>query len=338
MNTPQYSSRLVVTQSPAGEIRREFQQLPLDPSLSNQVRVRLDYTAINFKDALALSGNRGVIKKIPIVPGIDAVGHVLSSSSEDWRVGQQVFIQHSDFGTAVDGGFQQVVDVPEDWVYSIPDGLTGLETVTLGTAGFTAAQCCQALLASGLHPEDGELVVSGSTGGVGVFSVMLLHKLNYNVVAATGKADRVSWLKDRGAQRVIDRQELVDTSNRPLLSARWAGAVDTVGGATLSTIVRSTQPHRTVTACGLVGGTDLNLTVYPFILRGISLIGIDSALISREYRNRLWQRLGSDWRIPNIDDLATIISPQEIEHYLEQLLQGKVVGRIVIDLNQLPRA
>ncbi len=310
-----------------GIVTRQTHELPVD-----NVRVQVLYSALNYKDGLALAGNPGVAKSLPLVPGIDAVGQVVESRSATIEVGQHVLIQNAEFGTAVDGGYQEFVDVPTEWAIPIPNGLNSLEMVTLGTAGFTAAQCCLALQASVLNIDDGELVVSGATGGVGVFAVQLLARLGYQVVAATGKMDRANWLTELGATRVINRTELNDASKRPLLSAKWAGAVDTVGGNTLATIIRSMQPHRTTTACGLVGGSDLELTVFPFILRGVTLVGIDSALVSRNDRIAIWQKLATDWRLENIAALAEIVPLSDIASAHKQILNGQICGRVIIDV------
>jgi acrylyl-CoA reductase (NADPH) len=202
----------------------------------------------------------------------------------------------------------------------------------LGTAGFTAAQCVQAIEHNGVTPAAGEIVVTGATGGVGCLAVKLLAKLGYTVVAVTGKPQLESRLKSWGASRVIGRGDVLNTTDRPLLSAKWAGAVDTVGGQTLATLVRETKPYGVVSACGLVGGTELNLSVHPFILRGVILAGIGSALVPYDRRAEIWRLLAEEWRLDDLDDLATTIGLAEIESHVQRILKGEIVGRTVIEL------
>ncbi len=315
-----------------GETKRSLVSLPLEPLKRDNVRIEVAWSSLNYKDALCASGHPGVARTLPIVPGIDAAGRVVESNCDKLATGQSVTVFHAEFGTASHGGYRQFIEVPSDWVYPIPDSISPRQAMIIGTAGFTAAQCVDELQKHSIEPDDGEVVVSGATGGVGIFAVMLLAKLGYRVVASTGKPERSSWLKSLGATEVIGREELNDTSERTLLKGRWAGAVDTVGGNTLATILRSTNAHGCVTACGLVGGTDFSISVYPFILRGVTLQGIDTALISREYRAGLWQRLGSDWKLDNLDELATEVSLGGLEEKIEMILNGKVAGRVVVKL------
>ena len=327
------SKALVVHNLDDGTITRVIETRNLTEPREDWVRVRIKYSALNYKDALAATGNPGVALKFPLVPGIDAVGEVVDAISSRFAEGEYVMVAHPDFGTRTDGGYSQFVDVPESWLLKLPDGLTPLECITLGTAGFTAAQCVKALVDSGLQPADGDVIVTGATGGVGIFAVMLLKLLGYQVVAATGKPERHEDLKRLGASRFVSREEVVDDSPRPLLSAKWAGAVDTGGGATLATIIRSTKPHRIVTACGLVGGHELKLTVYPFILRGVSLVGIDSALVSSADRIEIWRRLANEWRLRNLTELAAIVPLEGLEQSISEILQGKIFGRVVVRLD-----
>jgi acrylyl-CoA reductase (NADPH) len=323
---------LQVEKLPDGSIRRSICERPLSPLQDGFVRVRVAYSALNFKDALAATGNPGVAKHWPLVPGIDAVGEIVEGESR-LSTGQSVMVAHPDFGTAVDGGFARFVDVPDTWLYQVPEGLSNLDAVTLGTAGFTAAQCVEGLVKAGISPDSGDIVVTGATGGVGIFAVMYLKQLGFSVVASTGKLIREAELKRLGAARVVHRDEIIDESTRPLLTAKWGGAVDTVGGKTLSSIIRSTKPHCVVTACGLVGGHELNLTVYPFILRGVSLIGIDSALVSAADRTALWNKMSKEWRLGDVESLANVIEIEGLETAIETILQGQVFGRYVIKLS-----
>lgn len=305
-------------------------QRPIQELGDGEVTVAVSHSSLNYKDALACTAHPGVAKSLPLVPGIDAAGTVVDSSNAMFSPGDSVMIFHAKFGTELDGGYSQYARVPADWVYKIPAPLDAETTMTLGTAGFTAAQCVDQLVRHGVRPDSGPVVVSGATGGVGVFSVILLGKLGYEVIASTGKTDRTDWLLAHGATKVIDRSELDDDSGRPLLKAQFAGAVDTVGSTTLSTILRSTQIGGCVTACGLAGGFDLPISVYPFILRGISLQGVDTANIPISYRKLLWDRLASEWYIDGLEKLNKIISFEGLAEHVEQILAGQVAGRVVL--------
>lgn len=297
------------------------------------VTIQVDYSALNFKDALAASGHPGVAKRMPLIPGIDAAGTVVDSDDSRFQIGDQVMIAHAKFGTANHGGWTRFVKVPGDWVYQLPKGLTKREAVIWGTAGFTAAQSVYEIVQRGIEPEQGPVLVTGATGGVGIFSVKLLHQLGYQVVASTGKADRAEWLSQQGASEVVGRDDVVDTTESPLLKGQWAAAVDTVGGNTLASVLRSAKPHACVTACGLVAGHELNMTVYPFILRGVTLCGIDSAGISRSTREMVWSLIGEKWKLPDLDSLTEEIPLSGVPAAVEKILAGNVAGRTVVNLD-----
>ena len=331
MSIPKKFQALVATES--GHDIEEFEFDQLDPG---DVVVEVKYSSLNFKDSLAANGHRGVALKLPLIPGIDAVGVVLESSDDRYTVGQQVLIGHADFGTSNHGGMAELVRVPGDWVYELPQDELPQEfdlrtAVIWGTAGFTAAQSVEKIVADGVKPEDGEILVTGATGGVGIFAVKLLAKLGYRVVASTGKADRHDWLVQNGASEILTREDLDDLSERPLLKSRWAAAVDTVGGNTLSTVLRSTVPYGYVTACGLVAGHDLPVTVYPFILRGITLCGISSALIPRQSRVRLWSKIAQQWNM-DVDSIVNEISLNELPAAIAQISGGNVAGRTIVKM------
>jgi acrylyl-CoA reductase (NADPH) len=297
-----------------------------------QVTIRVAYSSLNYKDALAATGHPGVARKLPLVPGIDAAGTIVATNSARFQIGAEVLVFAPSFGTEFDGGFSEFVVVPEAWVYELPSGLSLLEAMSIGTGGFTAAQCVDELIRHGITPSQGEIVVTGATGGVGIYAVKLLARLGYRATASTGKPQLAEWLRQHGAVEVISRSDLDDRTQRPLLSARWAGAVDTVGGNTLATILRATKPYGCVTACGLVGGADLPLTVYPFILRGITLQGIDTAGITPEYRGRLWQRLAGDWRLGDLEKISYVVPLDGLTEEIARILRGEVAGRVVVKL------
>ncbi len=322
---------LIVGKSETGAIVCALGERTLAALTQGYCTIRIDYSAINYKDALAAAGHPGVARRLPLVPGIDAVGTVVESSVDEWKVGQAAMIAHADFGTSADGGFAEYAQVPAEWLVPLPGELRARDVAAQGTAAFTAAQCCDALLKHGVTADSGPVVVSGATGGVGIFAVQLLSKMGMHVVASTGKPDRADWLRHHGAREVVGRDALDDRSPRPLLSAQWAGGVDTVGGNCLSTMLRATRPRGCVAACGLVGGADLPITVFPFILRGVVLAGIDSANVARAERSRLWELLAGAWRLETRDlvrEIALDALPQE----LENIRAGRIAGRVVVNL------
>jgi putative YhdH/YhfP family quinone oxidoreductase len=323
----------VVDKDQAGKVTRGLAERSVTDLPPGEVLVEVAYSSLNYKDALASEAHPGVVRKLPHVPGIDAAGTVAESSDPRFRPGDAVLITGYELGAGQWGGWSRYVRVPAEWVVPLPADLALKEAMILGTAGFTAAQCVQAIALNGVKPSDGEVVVSGATGGVGCLAVKLLAKLGYSVVAVTGKPQLESRLRDWGAQRVIRRSEVSDVSARPLLSARWAAAVDTVGGGTLATIIRQTKPYGVVAACGLVGGTDLPLTVHPFILRGVILAGIGSAMLPYDRRLEIWRKLSGQWRLAGLEELATTIGLAQVNDYVERILRGEIVGRTVIDLN-----
>lgn len=308
-----------------GLTEQSFADLP-----DGEVLIEVEYSAVNYKDGLASSGHPGVALTMPLVPGIDAVGQVIESSSDRCSIGDEVMVTGAAFGTSAWGGWSTHARVPGDYCIPIPSGMTGREAAILGTAGFTAAQSFEKLLHNNVQPEDGPVLVSGATGGVGIFAVRLLSQFGYHVVAATGKSERIDWLKQNGATEVIDRGELIDDGKRPLLSGKWAGAIDTVGGEPLANILRSSRPGACITACGLVAGHKLQMTVYPFILRGVTLQGIDSANASVAFREHLWKRLATDLKVENLEALVTEVPLAGVEESANLILGGKIAGRHLV--------
>ena len=312
----------------AGIERRPLHELP-----AGDLLVRVVYSSLNYKDAMAATGHPGIVKSFPHVPGIDAAGTVIASESEDFRAGDPVIVTGYELGAERWGGWAEYVRVPSEWAVPLPSGLSLKEAMIYGTAGFTAAQSVRALLQNDITPQAGEVLVSGASGGVGSIAVAVLAKLGYEVAAVTGKPEKADWLKQQGAARIVERQSVIDKSSRPLLPARWAAAVDTVGGTLLTTTVRSTKHRGCVTCCGLVGGSELPLTVYPFILRGVRLIGIDSARCPRESRREIWRLLAGDWKPDQLNGLAEEIDIRQVGKSVEQMLSGRHSGRAVIVLN-----
>lgn len=309
-------------------VEQDFEDLP-----PGDVLIRVHYSSLNYKDALSATGHPGVTKKFPHVPGIDAAGIVVSSPESRFQKDQPVLVTGFDLGMNTWGGFSEYIRVPADWVIPLPVGLTLKESMMLGTAGLTAALCVDAIIKHEIVPASGEVLVTGSTGGVGSIAVSILSKLGYTVVAVTGKSESHNFLKSLGAQSIIGRDEIADKSGRMLLTERWGGAVDTVGGTMLATILKSTKYGGCVTACGLVGGANLPTSVYPFILRGVSLIGIDSVRCSISERLQIWSKLARDWKPEKLEEIASTISLRELPEAIDKILQGGNLGRVAIALH-----
>jgi acrylyl-CoA reductase (NADPH) len=330
MNMTTSFPAFVVRKDADGRVAARVERLTVDDLPAGEVLIRVAYSSLNYKDALASQGHPGVVRTLPHVPGIDCAGTVEESTSPDYRPGDQVIITGYELGSGHWGGYAEFVRVPAEWIVPLPSGLTLRETMIYGTAGFTAAQCVAAIVARGIEPSRGAVVVTGSTGGVGSIAVAILAKLGYEVEAVTGKLEHHDWLRKLGARTVLNRKDVADDSDRPLLRARWAAAVDTVGGKPLATILRSTQHRGCVAACGLVAGTDLPLTIYPFILRGVMLAGIDSANCPRPERLEMWRKLADPWNVAQLDSIAEEITLDELPDRIQKILAGQIVGRTVV--------
>lgn len=298
---------------------------------AGEVLIKVQYSSLNYKDALSASGNKGVTRQYPHTPGIDAAGEVVASAVDDWQVGDKVIVTGFDLGMNTSGGFQEYIRVPAKWVVALPEGLTLLESMIYGTAGFTAALSVQALLKAGVKPADGKVVVTGASGGVGSIAVAILSKLGYQVTAVSSKS--AAFLQSLGAVEVIPRSELDDKSGRVLLKPRFAAGVDTVGGNVLTTIVKSLQYGGVVTACGMVNGNELPLTVFPFILKGVQLLGIDSVEYPAEKREDVWAAMAGAWKPAQLSLLANEIPLEKLEENIQLILEGKVQGRTVVRLS-----
>jgi putative YhdH/YhfP family quinone oxidoreductase len=320
----------LVQRDSSGHVTAGVSALTQDELPAGDVLIRVAYSSLNYKDALASQGHPGVVRAFPHVPGIDCAGTIVESASDEWRPGDDVLVTGYELGAGQWGGFAAYVRVPADWVVTLPAGLTARDAMIYGTAGFTAAQCVTAIIQHGIEPNRGPVVVTGATGGVGCLAVAILARLGYEVAAVTGKRDQHDWLRRLGASSIINRDEVMDDSDRPLLGSRWAAAVDTVGGKPLTTILRSMQHRGCVAACGLVAGADLKLTVYPFILRGATLVGIDSAKCPRPQRLEMWQKLAGPWRIDHLNELANEVTLDELPNCIEKILAGQIVGRTVV--------
>lgn len=296
------------------------------------VLIRVRYSSLNFKDALSASGNKGVTRQFPHTPGIDAAGVVISSNGDLFSEGSEVIVTGYDLGMNTAGGFGQYIRVPASWVVPLPDGLDCAESMRLGTAGLTAALCVEKLLHNGLDQKAGEVLVTGATGGVGIIAVMLLSHLGYEVTASTGKAASHGFLQQCGASRIIDRSELAETSRKPLLAERWAGAVDVVGGSTLFNVIKGLKYGGSVAACGLVQSPQFEATVLPFILRGVNLLGVDSVELPLSTKQAVWQKLAGEWKLDELANISEEIGLDQLDASLGQVLAGQVQGRFLLNL------
>jgi putative YhdH/YhfP family quinone oxidoreductase len=334
MALPQSFKAMVVSETADKKFVREVKQKNLEDLPAGELIIEVKYSSLNYKDALSASGNKGVTRKYPHTPGIDAAGTVVDCSNRSFAVGDQVVVTGFDLGMNTSGGFGQYVSVPSGWAVKLPQGLSAKESMSYGTAGFTAALCVTRLLAGGLAKEQGEVLVTGATGGVGSIAVGILGKLGFDVVAATGKTGEKDFLTRLGAKTIISREEANDTSGRPLQKPRWAGVVDTVGGNILATALKTAKYGGLVAACGNTMSADLAVSVYPFILRGVSLLGVDSVEVPMSTRLRVWQKLAQDWKVNFSGDLISECSLEELSPKIDQILQGAVRGRVVVDLSR----
>jgi acrylyl-CoA reductase (NADPH) len=333
MPLPQTFKAMVVSETADQKFIREIRQRELSDLPAGELLIEVKYSSLNYKDALSASGNKGVTRKYPHTPGIDAAGVVVTSSTSQFGAGDPVIVTGFDLGMNTPGGFGQYISVPAAWAVKLPQGLTLKESMGYGTAGLTAALCILRLMAFGLTKDSGEVLVTGATGGVGSVAVGILAKLGFNVVAATGKIEEKDFLTKLGAKTIISREEANDTSGRPLQKGRWAGAVDSVGGNILATAIKSTKYGGLVAACGNAMSADLAVSVYPFILRGVSLLGVDSVEIPMNTRLRTWQKLAQDWKL----DLSGVISEcalAELSPKIDLILKGGIRGRVVVDLGR----
>ncbi|MGA2761942.1 MAG: YhdH/YhfP family quinone oxidoreductase [Spirochaetia bacterium] len=323
---------LVVSQEPDGTFTREIVRKDTADLPAGDLLVRVAYSSLNFKDALAASGRRGVARGYPLTPGIDAAGTVAESSVAEWSSGERVIIGGHELGTGIPGGFGGYIRVPAAAALRLPAGLTRRQSMVIGTAGFTAAFSIRTLRENGITPGSGEVLVTGATGGVGCMAVALLSKLGYTVFAGTGKEHKHDFLLSLGARGVIPRAELDDSSGKALLRERWAAVVDSVGGGILSTAIRSTAYGGSVAVCGNAASPDLPMTVFPFILRGVRLLGIESARCPAPVRQELWEKLAGPWKPSQLDSLAEECSLKEVGGKVDAILRGEVTGRIVVNL------
>jgi acrylyl-CoA reductase (NADPH) len=311
---------------------RRVVEVPVTDLGEGEVLIKVTCSGINYKDGLASTATGKIARLNPMVPGIDLAGEVVESSDPHFTVGQQVFAHGYDIGVAHNGGFAQYARIPSKWLMALPSTLTPQQAMLIGTAGFTSAMSVAALEHDGLTPDAGTVLVTGATGGVGSMAVAMLARRGYTIAASTGKPEASDWLRKLGATQIIDRADLTAESKRPLEAENWAGAVDCVGGSTLATVIRQLKYGASVAASGLTGGGDLPTTVFPFILRGVNLLGIDSVQLPMADRSGLWQRIATDLRPVHLDTVSPeIVGLDDLPAHLDRILAGAVTSRILVD-------
>lgn len=321
---------MIVEEQPEKKFSRRIGVRNVSDLPDGDLLVKVHYSSLNYKDALSATGNPGVTRKFPHTPGIDAAGDVVEDASGTFSPGDKVVVTGWDLGMNTAGGYGEYIRVPAEWAVALPEGFTLRESMILGTAGLTAGLCLHAL-ADRVAPDAGEILVTGATGGVGSIAVAILAKAGYQVVAVTGKTDQADFLQSLGSGEVITRETLMENANRPMMKERWAGAVDVVGGEMLAAVLKSTRYGGTVTCCGLVGSPDLPMNVFPFILRGVSLLGIDSVQCPVETRLAVWQKLAGEWRV-DLEALVSEVSLEQLEDSIQAILKGGLRGRVLVKL------
>lgn len=325
--------RALVLEQVDGGVRASFRDLTTDELPPGEVLVEIAYSSLNYKDGLAVTGRGRVVRSYPMVPGIDLAGTVLESRSDAYRPGDAVVLTGWGVGERYWGGFAQRARVSAGWLTPLPAGMTPRHAMAIGTAGFTAMLSVMALEEHGLTPGEREVLVTGASGGVGSVAVALLAGRGYNVTASTGRVEAHDYLRALGARQIVDRAEL-SAPGKPLESERWAGAVDTVGGEALAAALRAMAYGASVAACGNAGGAALNTTVFPFILRGVSLLGVESVMCPHDRRRAAWERLARELPTETIERIAQVAPLSDVPALSEQIVDGQVRGRIVVDVNK----
>jgi acrylyl-CoA reductase (NADPH) len=323
---------MIVEESEPRTYIREIRTRTVDDLPAGDLLVEVHYSSLNYKDALSATGRPGVTRHYPHTPGIDAAGVVIECARGTFAPGDSVIVTGYDLGMDTAGGYGQYIRIPSEWALPLPNGISLREGMILGTAGFTAGLSAYKLMRNGVQPGDGEILVTGASGGVGSLAVAILARAGFRVVAATGKAAESDFLRGLGAAEVIGREQMLAGAERSLMKERWAGVVDVVGGDMLAAALKSTRYGGTVTCCGLVGSADLSVSVFPFILRGVSLLGIDSAQCPRQPRLAVWEKLAGEWKPDALETTATECTLQSLEGHIQEMLAGKSRGRTVVNL------
>jgi putative YhdH/YhfP family quinone oxidoreductase len=325
---------MIIEEYEKNKFRRSISRKSISELPDNDVLIKVQYSSLNYKDALSARGHKGISRRYPHTPGIDAAGEVIEDRSGKFRPGAKVIVTGRDLGMNTPGGFAEYIRVPADWVVPLPPTISLRDSMIYGTAGFTAGICIFELARHNVEPSSGEVLVTGATGGVGSLAVGMLSQTGYHVIASTGKQEAHDYLKSLGGDEIISREDVRDETGRALLSGRWSGAVETVGGQTLSTVIRSTRHRGAVCCLGNVEGDRFETSVYPFLLRGITVIGIDSAERPMDVRLHVWDKIATDWLIDKRERIVKTVSLEELDPEIEKILRGGQTGRVLIDMNK----
>lgn len=320
----------IIRETAEGTFTRAVEERSIDDLPAGDLLIRVHFAGLNYKDGLSASGHKGITREFPHQPGIDAAGIVVSDSTSTFAEGDEVICTSFDLGMNTAGGFGEYIRVPASWCVPLPEGLTLEESMIHGSGGYTAALALYKMEQNGQKPEMGPICVTGATGGVGSLAVALLAQAGYEVIASTGKPEEHAYLQSLGATDIIDRHEVNDESGKPLLRPKWAGAIDNVGGNTLSTLLKCCGRNGSVASIGLVASPELQTTVYPFILNGVNLLGIESANTPLEIRAELWRRLANQWSVRQLHDIKTVISLEDLDKYFDLIIKGNTRGRVVV--------
>ena len=326
--------RALLLEKKEGKVAARLTELAEESLPAGDVTVAVEHSTLNYKDGMILSGLGRLVRQYPHVPGVDFAGKVLSSADPDVREGDPVVLTGWRVGESRWGGYAQKARVEGKWLVKLPPALSTRRAMAIGTAGFTAMLAVMTLEEHGLTPEKGEVLVTGAAGGVGSVAVAILAKLGYQVAASTGRAETHDYLRGLGAHTIIDRDSIEKPSGKPLESERWAGCIDAVGGGTLATVLTQLKYHGSVAACGLAGGTKLEATVIPFLLRGVNLLGIDSVMCPPARRREAWARLARDLPLDLLDGMTSEAKLAELPRLAKEILGGRVRGRVVVDVNR----
>jgi putative YhdH/YhfP family quinone oxidoreductase len=315
-----------------GEFVQSVKELNTKDLPENDVLIRVHYSSLNYKDALSATGHKGVTKDYPFTPGIDAAGIVEKSKDDRFKTGDKVIVTSYDLGMNTPGGFGQYISVPGDWIVPLPTGLTLKKSMMIGTSGLTAGIGVEKILGQHVKRKSGKVLVTGATGAVGSFGVALFAHLGFDVIAATGKLNQTNFLKELGAKKVIHRDEVSKVDSKPMLSSKWVAALDTVGGEMLDAVLRQTSHNGVVACCGNVLGHELHTNIYPFILRGVSLLGIDSGIALMRDRLRIWNKLADEWKPDVLEKLCREEPLENLSKEIERIQKGEQVGKVVVNL------
>ncbi|MCH2450607.1 MAG: YhdH/YhfP family quinone oxidoreductase [Gracilimonas sp.] len=320
-----------VEETSTGNFEAEVKDVPLSFLPDYEVLIRVQFSSLNYKDGLSASGNKGVTRQYPHIPGIDASGVVVEDASNTFKKGQKVVVTGQDLGSNTPGGFGAMIRVPKDWVVALPDGLDLETAMNYGTAGFTAMYGIKRLERELILPNEGKVLVTGATGGVGSLAVFFLSELGYEVIAATGKMHKVDFLKELGAAEVIHRKEVTEVKDSFLLSREWNGAIETVGGKMLDAVIRQTNHDGAVACCGNILGHKLTTNIYPFILRGVSLLGIDSAICKMPMRLNIWDAIANTDHKKVPENFSKKVHLEDLQEEVDRILEGRQAGRVVVE-------